>query len=205
MKIELQSDMHEGIADFPMPMSALQDLMREMQIPPESPKVVFTIIKPTRADWLDPICHRQYRADIRAVNQFAERAAGMTAAEKAAFEAVTWHFEEMSFDEVLDAAYGLESVEIWSCRDEVELVRIVLENGLIPDYAGKSAEELSDEDYLIIPDKLCNRMGYLLTEGYLCHAATYRRPETHISFCEDTASETVEDMPSEPTQMGEVT
>ena len=179
MRIYIEyGDKRQGFA-FPMSPMRIRDVLDRMNIQNGS-EVKCRFSSYDREKLFGTEQNRWYTADIYRLNLFAERyEVELEHSEQAALKSVLREHPDSSIDDMLMMTYGIESVTAIPCYNTECLGKIAVENEMLPELKGASAEFL---DYDKIGKAVIERGEGVIIDEFFCKPKEYRRPDIDIEI-----------------------
>lgn len=180
MKVYLKNNGYAVSEKFPMTVFEMEDVLDKLK---QTESVVrFEISEYDNMKLPSSICHRDFSADIYRLNLFAERLENLNSSEMTAFKSLLTAKPDCDFEDMLLMTYGLDSVMVYPCSGCRELGETVIENEMMPELEGCSAEILA----LLDPEKVGSLMqkqdgGVFINEHY-CVTSGYEPPDINIKI-----------------------
>ena len=180
MRVYLKNNGYAISEKFPMTFFEIEDVLDKLK---QMESVVhFEISEHDNMELPMSICGKEFSADIYRLNLFAERLENLNISEITAFKSLLIANPESSFEDMLLMTYGLDFVMIYPCQDCCELGKTVIENEMMPELEGYSAEILQ----LLDPEKvgilMQNQEGGVFIDEHYCVTSGYEPPDINIEI-----------------------
>ncbi len=180
MRVYLKNNGYAVSEKFPMTVFEMEDVLNKLK---QTESVVrFEISEYDNMKLPSSICGRDFSADIYRLNLFAERLENLNSSEMTAFKSLLTAKPDCDFEDMLLMTYGLDSVMVYPCSGCRELGETVIENEMMPELEGCSAEILA----LLDPEKVGSLMqkqdGGVFIDGHYCVTSGYEPPDINIKI-----------------------
>lgn len=180
MKVYLKNNGYAVSENFPMTFFEMEDVLDKLK---QTESIVrFDISEYDNMKLPMSICRREFSADIYRLNLFAERLENLNYSEMTAFKSLLTAKPDCDFEDMLLMTYGLDFVMVYPCSGCRELGETVIENEMMPELEGCSAEILA----LLDPEKVGCLMqkqdGGVFIDGHYCVTSGYEPPDINIEI-----------------------
>lgn len=180
MRVYLKNNGYAVSEKFPMTVFEMEDVLDKLK---QTESIVrFEISEYDNMKLPSSICGRDFSADIYRLNLFAERLENLNSSEMRAFKSLLTAKPDCDFEDMLLMTYGLDSVMVYPCSGCRELGETVIENEMMPELEGCSAEILA----LLDPEKVGSLMqkqdGGVFIDGHYCVTSGYEPPDINIKI-----------------------